>query len=308
MSSVDVDFWQKHLQENGFQGEIRVSEPMSKSTYYRIGGPADLVLSPKSLEDLKVISSGLKKSSAETFIMGMGSNLLVSDDGFRGIVIRSKNLNLGFDWNGKDRVIIGSSVPVATVLRKAGDQGIMGLEFLTGVPGSIGGTLFMNAGTKLGEVKDRLVGGEAFSLQEGSLKSLQPPFGYEYRKNHFLGALDLVYSATFSVEAGDPAALKAQIQDLLKKRKESQPVDLPSCGSVFKNPRPQHAWQVVDQLGLRGHRIGGAQISPQHSNFIVNLGGAKAADVRALIELAKKQALEKLGITLEEEVRYLGRF
>ncbi|MFL5814124.1 MAG: UDP-N-acetylmuramate dehydrogenase, partial [Bdellovibrionia bacterium] len=208
----------------------------------------------------------------------------------------------------------GGSVAVSSLLRRCAQEGLGGLEFLTGIPGSIGGVAVMNAGTHLGEAKDALRSVEIIPLSgEGAgtrKKFSRDELKYQYRKNLFLPAGCVVWQTEWQVRAEDPAQVKAKIDETLARRKSTQPIDYPSCGSVFKNPKSSgmSAWQVVDKLGLRGHQIGDAQFAEKHSNFIINLDRAKAADVRALIELAKSRAQSELGITLEEEVMYVGRF
>lgn len=175
----------------------------------------------------------------------------------------------------------------------------------------------MNAGTHLGEAKDRLVSVNAYDFQTGEYQwyTIQGDsensfentmLKFEYRKNLFLNPSQVVIETEWKIQKQDPVAVKAALDVLLERRKNSQPVEFPSCGSVFKNPSDMKAWEVVDELGLRGRRMGRAQISEKHSNFIVNLGGASAADVRGLIELVKVRARDELGITMEEEVKYLG--
>ena len=301
---MNQKIWEEAL-NNGFQGTYKFDEKLSAHTYYRIGGPASLVVTPVSTGDLGIIAQALKKDPQELFFLGLGSNLLVADAGFRGVVIKTQKLCM--DWELVDETLsIGASLPIVTVLRRAAEQGIGGLEFWAGIPGSVGGTIFMNAGTTLGETKDHLTELKIFSFETGLESTLVAPFQYEYRKNLFLKKTDLVMSAKFKIKKEEPALVKSTIQSLLEKRKQAQPVDVPSCGSVFKNPRPESAWKVVEKLGLKGHRIGGAQISEKHSNFIINTGNAKAADVKALIDLVKSKALSELGIKMEEEVRYLG--
>lgn len=303
---MNVELWEREL-KSSFKGTYKFDEPLSRHTYYKIGGAADLLVTPESVQDLKLIYELLKQDPTQKFFLGLGSNLLVSDSGFRGIVIKTQKCCM--DFNSFDgRLTVGASLPIVTVLRKAAEQGIAGMEFLTGVPGSIGGTVFMNAGTTLGEVKDRLDSLDVFSFDTGEVKAVKPPFEYQYRKNLFLTPNDLALRATFRVSQDKPIEVKNRIQALLEKRKQAQPVDVPSCGSVFKNPLPKHAWQVIESLGLRGHSIGDAQISEKHTNFIINRGHATARDVKALIDLVKSEALTKLGLTMEEEVRYLGEF
>lgn len=314
MNSMNARVW---FQENSanFSGQIFFDEPLSRATYYRIGGPATILAVPKSLEDLKWLAEGIAATGVRFFIVGAGSNLLVADEGFDGLVIRVNRLNLELSCQSEGptavRVRAGSSVMISMLLRRATEEGWGGLEFLTGVPGSIGGAVFMNAGTHLGETKDGLTKVEVVSLLEPSqgLMSYGPEeLKFEYRKNLFLPKLSVIWSAEWVVQKEEPSKVKSIIDQTLARRKATQPIDFPSCGSVFKNPREhgKSAWQVIDELGLRGHQIGGAQFSEKHSNFIVNLGSAKASDVRALIELAKSRAQKELGISLHEEVIYLG--
>jgi len=302
-----------------FEGQILFDEPLSKHTYYRIGGPAAVLAFPKSIEDLKILSQGIIETGISFFIVGMGSNLLVADSGCPGLIIRATKLNLEMKLVAEGQVLrTGGRVGISSLLRKASQEGWGGLEFFTGIPGSIGGAVRMNAGTHLGETKDRLLAVEAYSFEEGEpiLNKLvyeKEAFQFKYRKNLFLPRNALVYAAEWAITKSDPAQVKTIIDQTLSRRKATQPIDYPSCGSVFINPKlpgPKsadlHSWQVIDQLGLRGHRVGNAQFSEKHCNFIVNLGGAQASDVKALINLAKSQAFSQLGITLEEEVISLG--
>lgn len=312
---------QNWFRENSgcFTGQLLWNEPLSRATYYRIGGPAAILATPKTWDDLKWLAEGIQRTGIRFFILGAGSNLLVADEGFPGLVIRVNRLNLELepalnvqsDDGGLLRIRTGGSVMVSMLLRRAAQEGWGGLEFLAGVPGTVGGVVFMNAGTHLGESKDSLRKVEVFPLAQspGELISFEADrLHFEYRKNLFLPQGALVWAAEWEVRREEPSKVKAVIDETLSRRKSTQPIDLPSCGSVFKNPREhgKSAWQVIDQLGLRGHRIGDAQFSEKHSNFILNLGNAKAADVRALIQLAKSRAEKELGIVLHEEVIYLG--
>jgi UDP-N-acetylmuramate dehydrogenase len=301
-----------------FSGQLSFDEPLSKHTYYRIGGPAAVFAFPKTLDDLRWLSEGIRATGIPFFILGAGSNLLVSDAGYDGLVIRATRINLEIMGLGEAsaagslRIRTGGSVAVSTLLRRAAQDGWGGLELLTGIPGSIGGVVTMNAGTHLGEAKDRLRRIEVFDLTGESAADLRVfeagDFKYEYRKNRFLPQGGVVWAAEWDVRVEEPSKVKARVDETLGRRKATQPIDYPSCGSVFKNPRAHgmSAWEVVDKLGLRGHRIGSAQFAEKHSNFIINLGGATAADVQALIELAKERAQRELGVALEEEVMYLG--
>lgn len=317
-SRLALKWFQEHSLE--FSGELFFNEVLSRYTYFQIGGPATVVAVPRSITDLQWLTEAIRSTGIPLFIMGKGSNLLVSDSGFDGLVVRTHRLNLEIEKRGASQndtsfsVRTGASVANSTLLRKAAQEGWKGLEFLTGIPGAVGGAVFMNAGTHLGESQERLLKVKYFPLLEdkkgsGDLCTKEgDALKFTYRKNLFLPAGALVYSAEWRVEQGDPAEVKALIDQTLARRKATQPVDFPSCGSVFKNPKEWglSAWQVVDRLGLRGYRVGAAQFAEKHSNFILNLGGAKASDVRALIELAKSRAKSEWGIILEEEVIYLG--
>lgn len=300
-------------QRSSFSGEIRENEPLSRHTYYRIGGPCSVMVIPRSREDLAWIAEGLRHSGARAFILGAGSNLLVSDDGFSGVVIKASRLNLEITALSADRVRLGASVAISTLLRRAAQEGWAGLEFLTGVPGSVGGAVCMNAGTHLGESAGALKRVEAFGLWgENAGREFifdERALAFEYRRNLFLPAGTIVSATEWAVRGEDPARVKSSIDETLARRKATQPIDYPSCGSVFKNPKGsaefKNAWQVMERLGLRGHRIGDAQFSEKHCNFIINHGAARASEVKQLIELAKRRALDELGITLEEEVKYL---
>lgn len=309
----DYSWFQEHA--GTFQGELRFGEPLSRHTYYRIGGPTPLLAMPKGEQDIRWLRMGLDQTGVNWFVLGLGSNLLVSDSGFDGLVIKTSRLDqtvtVARDQDGSLLVRTGCSVAVSSLLRRAGQEGWSGFECLAGVPGSMGGVVVMNAGTHLGEAQERVASIETIDLS--TLKTriwTRQEMAFEYRRNLFLPAGSLVLAVTWKAKPQEPTSVKKQIDETLERRKATQPVDYPSCGSVFKNPKGSslRAWQVVDQLGLRGHRIGNAQFSEKHSNFIINLGSAKAQEVRSLIELAKARAQAELGILLEEEVHFLGTF
>ena len=289
-----------------FLGELRWDDPLSRHTYYRIGGSAPVVAVPKNEADLLWLAEGLRTTGLPSFILGAGTNLLVSDSGFYGLVIKLTRLNRDISPM-QSGIHTGSGVLISALLRKATQEGWGGFEFLTGIPGSVGGAVVMNAGTHLGETKDHLIAVDVFSLQDcKKIRFDKKDFKFEYRKNLFLPEGSIITAAEWRIDPKDPADVKKAIDEILVRRKTTQPLDYPSCGSVFKNPVGMHAWQIIERLGLRGHRVGAAQFSEKHCNFIVNLGASRAEDVYALIQLAKKRAADELGIHLEEEVRYLG--
>lgn len=308
--SAGLEWFREHA--HAFRGELRWDESLARHTYYRIGGPTPLMLIPKGEDDLRWIQQGVQRTGCRTFVLGLGSNILISDRGFPGVVIKTSRLNQDIKGNrSTGRVKTGCSVAVSSLLRRAAQEGWAGFECLAGVPGSVGGVVVMNAGTHLGEAKDRIR-----SVQSIDFNTLQTrdwsgdELGFEYRRNLFLPSGSIVLSCEWRIEWEDASIVKKRIDETLDRRKATQPVDFPSCGSVFKNPESSgmRAWQVVDKLGLRGHRVGNAQFAEKHSNFIINLGGASAQDVKSLIDLAKARANSELGVVLEEEVKFLGDY
>jgi UDP-N-acetylmuramate dehydrogenase len=321
MSALDSFGEELKALKDRFRGEIEFQAPLSKFAYYRIGGPARFLVTPREFQDLELIHGLLRRNPIPFFVVGWGSNLLFPDHEFQGLMIRMKHLFTGVEEivpesrapEGQGLLRVGASVGANVLLRIAAERGYGGLHRFTGIPGSMGGMVAMNAGTHIGEMSDVIVRSEWVNLLENS-ETLQihsrvhEASDFSYRRNHFLTKGDLLTHIEVRFEKADPARVKAEIDELYQRRKATQPVEYPSCGSVFMNPKSHgiRAWEVVEKLGLRGHRIGNAQVSEKHPNFIVNLGGAKATDVRALIELIKTRAQAELGIEMHEEVRILS--
>ncbi|MBU6152856.1 MAG: UDP-N-acetylmuramate dehydrogenase [Bdellovibrionales bacterium] len=296
-----------------FRGEVEFDPPLSRVVYYRIGGQASVMITPRAFSDLELIHGLLRRNPVPFFVMGWGSNLLFPDHGFQGLMIRMKHLFTEVEEIEEGRLRVGASVGANVLLKVAAEKGYGGLHRFTGIPGSVGGMVAMNAGTHEGEMSDVILRSEWVNLTEDS-DSLQVHSrvhevgDFSYRRNHFLQPHDLLTHIEIRYEPEEPARVKSKIDELYQRRKASQPVEYPSCGSVFMNPKAHglRAWEVVEKLGLRGHQIGNAQVSEKHPNFIVNLGGATSSDVRALIDLIKSRALSELGIELHEEVRILS--
>jgi UDP-N-acetylmuramate dehydrogenase len=303
-----------------FTGPLLFDELLSKHTYYRIGGAALCLAMPKSLDDLEILRKGIQETGVPYFILGKGSNLLVADTGFAGLVICTGKMNLEItpvssqiSNPAETCVRTGASVMVSSLLRRATQEGWGGLEFLTGIPGSMGGVVAMNGGTHLGDASQSLRRVELFLWDQLHPENPLTVFHgdqlrFAYRQCLFLPENALIWAAEWAVQASTPQDVKKNLDGILMRRKMTQPLNEPSCGSVFKNLKAAglQAWQVIDQLGLRGYRLGGAQFSEKHSNFILNLGHAKASDVKSLIELAQTRAAQELGLSLEKEVIFLG--
>ncbi|HTY09989.1 MAG TPA: UDP-N-acetylmuramate dehydrogenase [Bacteroidota bacterium] len=285
-----------------FRGHVAVAEPLGKYTSFRIGGPADFYLEPVDKFDLIEIIRFFKKFDYRFMIIGKGSNLLISDNGFRGAAI---NLEEGLGSVSIERNIITADAGVR--LSKFVDFCIQhekaGVEMLAGIPGTIGGAVIMNAGAYGGEISDHLAEVEIYR-DDAIQKIRKAEAGFSYRRSGF--ARDVVLNASFALPEGNLAELVKRRRELLLKRNQSQPLNLPNSGSMFKNPQGTFAAKLVEEAGLKGKRIGEAQISDKHGNFIVNHGNATARNVFDLVRLAQKKVFEQTGIKLELEVKLIG--
>ncbi|MFM8333437.1 MAG: UDP-N-acetylmuramate dehydrogenase [Candidatus Methylumidiphilus sp.] len=286
------------------RGELRLNEALSAHTSWRVGGPADRLYLPADLDDLRNFLEALPPQEP-LFWMGLGSNLLVRDSGIRGTVICTKNRLKGLRGAGEGRIYVEAGVPCALVARYCGEQGLSGAEFLAGIPGTFGGALAMNAGAFGGEtwpLVERLVTADRFGrVRERSAED----YRYAYRTVHG-PAGEWFLAAELRLAVGDGGQSREQIKALLAKRAATQPISQPSCGSVFRNPQGDHAARLIESLGLKGQRIGGACVSEKHANFIVNLGGATALDIERLIDLVRTEVQTRLGVDLTPEVRIVG--
>jgi UDP-N-acetylmuramate dehydrogenase len=305
------DGWEALKTLAGFSGDLLFSEPLAKHTYFKIGGPAAALAVPRSESDLEILRKAILQDSIPFRVIGLGSNLLAPDAGIDALIVKTTKLNSSLIEATAEGVRIGAGVAVAALLRKAASEGWDGFESISGIPGTIGGVVAMNGGTHLGEAAERILSVRTFDFETVDVDAKThsgKALSFSYRKNHFLQPGELVLEALWRVEHGDPTIIREKLDALYRRRKETQPLDFPSCGSVFKNPRDSglRAWEVVEKLGLRGHRIGNAQIAEKHPNWILNLGGAKAVDVLGLIDLVKFRAKAELGIEMQEEVKILA--
>jgi UDP-N-acetylmuramate dehydrogenase len=287
-----------------FRGRILTGEPLSRHTTWRIGGMAEFFAVPEDRADLSVLLGMASQSGIPWCILGMGSNLLVRDGGMRGVVIHTARLqHLTFQDDGLVRA--GAGLPLMRLIMACARTGWRGLEPLTGIPGTVGGAIAMNAGAaglEIGQLVRQVLlvdaGGERTCPAEGLA------FGYRHSA---IGAAEVVAEVEFLLERGAAVAALAEVEARLVARRAAQAVEGPNAGSVFKNPPGAKAWQLIDQAGLRGLQVGGAQVAPEHANFIVNRGGASACDVLGLIELIRQRVQEFSGILLEPEIRVVGQ-
>jgi UDP-N-acetylmuramate dehydrogenase len=285
------------------RGKVLSHEPMVRHTSFKIGGPADLLVIPEDVKDLKAALAFARSKGLPSWVMGSGSNTLVRDGGIRGIVILP-NAFQELTRVGNE-VTAGAGARVSRLLAFCSKQGLTGLEILSGVPGTVGGAVWGNAGAWGGSTSDHLARvqvvtdeGEELTLEREAI-----PFRYRFSG---LPKGSVIVQATFALAPGDPTAIRQQISRWLVQRNTTQPVEFRSAGSIFKNPPRDYAGRLVEAAGVKGTRIGGAKISEKHGNFFVNLGDARAADVLALVALARERVRATTGVDLELEIRVVG--
>ncbi len=287
-----------------FGARVRASMPLAELTSFRIGGPADLFVAVENETELMHAKAAAYRAGVPCFCLGAGTNLLVSDRGMRGLVVR---LGDGFAKIKIDdaKVVAGAAAAFGTLVQEVVDRGLAGLEFGEGIPGTVGGGLVMNAGAFGGEIAKVVTlvhgvteSGDALALSKDDVK-------FAYRRTE-LPAHFIITRVDFELARGDRTQLTARVAELHAKRASRQPRGVPNAGSIFKNPPGNFAGKLLEGAGLKGTRLGGAAFSDQHANFIVNLGGAQAAEVRALIDMARNKVKEQSGVWLEPEVRLVG--
>jgi len=282
--------------------------PMDQYTTFRVGGKAEAVCFPSELTLLLQTVSYIHNEEIPYLIVGKGSNLLVRDGGIEGVVIILKGrLAVVEKPSVEDNILLaGGGLAIVELLSYCGLEGFAGLEFLAGIPGSVGGAVFMNAGAFGKEVGDMV---EEVRIVSGRGEPAVMPgsqLAFSYRKTS-ISEGTVIYGVKFKLDKDHKDKISGRIVDYLKKRKQGQPLDLPSGGSVFRNPPGDYAGRLIERAGLKGTRIGGAMISPKHANFIVNTGNAKAADIVALMNLARDKVREETGIILETEIKVVGK-
>ena len=286
------------------RGSIMRDAPLKDLVWFRAGGPAEVLFRPADADDLAVFIAA-KPADLRVSVIGVGSNLLVRDGGIPGAVVRLSSAFGKIEIDGM-KVRVGAAALDGAVARAAADAGIAGLEFLRGVPGTIGGALKMNAGCYGREIKDVFVEASAIDEKGNKIRLSSADMDFIYRKAQ--GARDglIFIEAVLQGTPDEPAAIRARMEELSANREAAQPIKSKTGGSTFKNPPGHKAWQLVDEAGCRGLKIGGAQVSEKHTNFLINTGDATAADLEALGEEVRKRVKEKSGITLEWEIKRVG--
>ena len=299
--------WKRKLTELA-TGTVLFDECMDRHTSIGVGGPADALVFPESAAEASRIVAFLRAEGIAVFFMGNGTNLLVRDDGFRGVIVSTKALrSIRVEERGGGRAAIRAEAgaSLAEVVALAAREGLAGIEFCAGIPGSVGGGIRMNAGAWGSEMKDVL---ESVDLLNGEGNVRTCPRGslrFEYR-NLDLPEGACVLGGIFDLAHGDRGAVEARIREILRTRSGKHPLQYRSAGSVFKNPKGVPAGRIIDEAGLKGLTLGGARVSEMHGNFIVNLGSARAADIIGLIGIVRDRVRERTGIDLEPEVKTIG--
>ncbi|MCI8304166.1 MAG: UDP-N-acetylmuramate dehydrogenase [Lawsonibacter sp.] len=284
--------------------ELRADEPMSRHTTFRIGGPAALMALPKTGGEAEAAVKAARELGVEPFFLGNGSNLLVADRGYPGFVVK-----LGGEFEEIREAGCGLEAGSAVLLSRLSnallERGLTGMEFASGIPGSVGGAVMMNAGAYGGEIA-QAVEEVTFLDEAGEICTISAAeCGFGYRKSVFSHRRCLILRARFRLEQGDPASIRARMDELNAQRRAKQPLEYPSAGSMFKRPPGHFAAALIDQCGLKGLTVGGAQVSEKHAGFVVNRGGAACADVLELVRQVKEAVLRQTGVELEMEVRVL---
>ncbi len=294
------------LVDDRFDGDIYPNEPMARHTTYRIGGPARFYVRVNSISALTQLIEVCEQEATPWIVVGRGSNLLVADEGFPGVAI-----SLGRDFRTmrvdeeRNCIIAGAGCVLSSVVQEAFRRSLAGLEFAVGTPGTVGGALRMNAGSRGEWIGSHVLSVTSYKPGTGLLRRCGAELAWGYRSSSF--AVDeTLLECELIVEKSDPFYIRGKMEAGLTKRKKSQPMDAPSCGSVFRNPEGASAGELIEGLGLKGFSIGGAQVSEVHANFIVNTGEATAQDVRALMDHIQAKVSEAHGIELTPEVRFLG--
>lgn len=287
------------------RGEIVRDAPLAARTTIRVGGAADLLVRPADPDALAELLRCARDLAVPLHVLGGGANTLVADAGVRGVVVRLPADLAGEEVRG-ETVLLGAGQPTSRLWIRGHALGLVGMEFVAGIPGTLGGALAMNAGTRIGEMKD-VVRRVELATADGAGFVDAAALGFAYRTCR-LPPGAVATRVEFALRAGDVAASERTMQEDRERRRRSQPLDRPNFGSTFRNPPGDFAGRLVEAVGLKGHRIGGAAWSDVHANFVVNLGGASARDVLALVNLARSRVKEASGVVLETEVRLLGDF
>ncbi len=300
------DDFVREIKEILTEGRILLNEPMRDHTTFKIGGPADYLIFPASMEEVSRTFQLLERYGIPHTILGNGSNVLVRDKGVRGAIVKFNSPFAGIRLEEGNRILAGAGASLKDVAVFAADHGLTGMEFAIGIPGSLGGAVFMNAGAYDGEMKNVVIGVRSVA-EDGSVHEMGPEeLEMSYRHSIFQVNGHAICEVELKLFLGDGFTIRMKMDDLTRRREQRQPLEMPSAGSTFKRPTGYFAGTLIDQTGLKGLRVGGAQVSEKHAGFVVNTGNATAEDVMGLISEVQKRVYEKHGVRLYPEVRIIG--
>jgi UDP-N-acetylmuramate dehydrogenase len=285
---------------------VLADEPMSAHTTFRVGGPADWFVTPSTMDQLKSVLELCRREGVRWYVLGCGSNVLVADEGLRGVVVKigSKLADVTIRPDGS--VVAQAGAMNSRIARAVQAAGLTGYEFAAGIPGTIGGAAIMNAGAYGGELRNVATGVTCLDEQGNMVELTAEQADWGYRHSMMDDAGYIVLSVSMQLKQGDPGLIQQRMDELAARRSEKQPLDLPSAGSTFKRPPGQYAGKLIQDAGMQGHTVGGAQVSAKHAGFVVNVGDATAADIRQVIMDVQASVLEQFGVLLEPEVRMWG--
>lgn len=291
--------------------EVLEREPLMNHTTFKIGGPADYLVQPSDAEELAAGIAFCQAHDIDFYVIGNGSNLLAGDGGFRGVIFKlCRNLDaLSFEENdGELTVRAGAGYMLARLAKEVSAKGYTGFEFATGIPGTLGGGVTMNAGAYGGEINDIIVSATVMDMKGCIREVAASDLHLAYRHSIVMEEDLLILDTVLRFKAGDAEAIAERVAELATQRKEKQPLEYPSAGSTFKRPEGYFAGKLIQDADLKGYTVGGAQVSTKHSGFVINIGGATAADVRTLMQDVDAKVFEMFGVHMEPEVRFLGEF
>ena len=284
---------------------VKTGVPLQEYTSFQVGGPADIFLIPRTIPAFSKVLATIHKK-LPYFVLGRGSNIIVSDSGFRGAVICSEKINhLQIDTG---KITAGAGITLSRLANIALENELSGLEFAAGIPGTLGGALYMNAGAYGADIKDILDSAQLLNHRGKSVSLSKSELQLDYRSSILQQKEYIAVEITLLLKKGNKSNIKALMKELNQKRRKKQPLDHPSAGSAFKRPQGNYAGKLIEEAGLKGTRVGDAMVSPKHAGFIINCGQATARDIKELMELVRKKVYQKSGITLEPEPRFIGDF
>jgi len=287
------------------RGRILRNEPLKNHTYFKIGGPADVLVEPEDTEDLKTVMKIIKKHGTDCFVIGNGTNLLISDEGFRGAIVKVGD-KFDYFYRNENKVTAGAGTLLSVLAKYLAREGLAGFEFASGIPGYLGGAVYMNAGAYGGEIKQVVKKVKCMDYEGNIHEFSNEEMDFAYRHTRITDSEFIVIETELEFPYGDKDEIAAKIKELNEKRTSKQPLNLPSAGSTFKRPENGYASKLIEDAGLKGLRHKGAMVSDKHSGFIVNCDNACCEDVLELMRIVTGTVKDKFGITLEPEVKMVG--